>query len=72
MASLRNYIRTHRKRHTLSQEEVAYLLGGNGTGKGSKVSMDEKMKRETRLRTAMAYEILFGTPIRELFAGVYE
>jgi transcriptional regulator with XRE-family HTH domain len=72
MASLPNYLRTHRYRHRLSQEEVGYLMGGNGTGKGSKVSLDENSKRETRLRTAMAYEILFGTPIRELFAGAYE
>lgn len=47
-------------------------MGGSGTGKGSKVSLDENMNRETRLRTAMAYEILYGTPIRALFAGVYD
>ena len=72
MASLPNYLRTHRKRHALSQEEVAYLLGGTGTGMGSKVSLDENLGREMGLRTALAYELLYGVPMRELFAGAFE
>jgi transcriptional regulator with XRE-family HTH domain len=72
MASLSNYLYTNRKRLTLSQEEVAFLLGGNGEGKGSKVSRDESSKREPGLKDVLAYELIYGKPARELFAGVYE
>jgi len=72
MASLPNYLLTNRKRLTLSQEEVAFLLGGNGEGKGSKVSRDESSKREPGLKDVLAYELIYGKPARELFAGVYE
>ena len=72
MASLPNYLRTHRKRQTLSQEEVAFLLGVNGMDKGIKVSRDENLAREPNLRIALAYEVIYGKPVRELFAGLYE
>ena len=47
MSSLSNYLRTHRRRLTLSQEEVAFLLGVNGESKGSKVSRDESEDMKT-------------------------
>ena len=72
MASLSNYLRTHRKRLTLSQEEVAFLLGVNGMDKGIKVCRDENLAREPSLQTALAYEAIYGRPVRELFAGLYE
>ena len=72
MSSLSNYLRTHRRRLTLSQEEVAFLLGVNGESKGSKVSRDENLTREPSLQTALAYQVIYGTPVRELFAGLYE
>jgi transcriptional regulator with XRE-family HTH domain len=72
MASLSNYLRTHRKRLTLSQEEVAFLLGVRGMDKGIKVSRDENFVREPSLQTALAYEVIYGKPVRELFAGLYE
>ena len=72
MASLSNYLRTHRKRLTLSQEEVAFLLGVNGMDKGIKVSRDENCAREPSLHIALAYEVIYGKPVRELFAGLYE
>ncbi len=72
MASLSNYLRTHRKRLTLSQEEVAFLLGGTGENKGSKVSRDESFRCEPTLYSALAYEVIYGKPVRELFAGLYE
>jgi len=72
MASLSNYLRTHRKRLTLSQEEVAFLLGVNGMEKGIKVSRDENSVREPSLEIALAYEAIYGIPVRELFAGLYE
>jgi hypothetical protein len=72
MASLPNYLRTNRKRLALSQEKVAFLLGGTGDNKGSKVSRDESFGRQPGLRAALAYEVLYGKPVRELFAGLYE
>jgi transcriptional regulator with XRE-family HTH domain len=72
MASLPNYLRTNRKRLALSQEEVAFLLGANGMDRGIKVSREENDAREPSLLTALAYEAIYGTPVRELFAGLYE
>src|ERR1017187_7630884 len=72
MASLSNYLHTNRKRLALSQEEVAFMLGGTGENKGSKVSRDESFSREPGLRAALAYEVIYGKPVRELFAGLYE
>jgi transcriptional regulator with XRE-family HTH domain len=72
MASLSNYLLTHRKRLTLSQEEVAFLLGVKGMDRGIKVSRDENFAREPSLQTALAYEAIYGRPVRELFAGLYE
>jgi len=72
MASLSNYLLTHRKRLSLSQEEVGFLIGANGQSKGSKVSRDEQFVREPSLQTALAYEAIYGKPVRELFAGLYE
>jgi transcriptional regulator with XRE-family HTH domain len=72
MPSLPNYLRTHRKQSSLSQEEVAFLLGIKGVDKGGKVSRDESDCRKPTLETALAYEAIYGRPIRELFAGLYE
>jgi transcriptional regulator with XRE-family HTH domain len=66
---LNNYLKTHRKRASLSQDEVAFLVGTSG---GAKVSRYERARRVPSLETAFAYEALFGVPARELFAGVYE
>ena len=71
MAPLSNYLRTHRKRLTLSQEEVAFLLGMHGRKKGSKVSRSEDPGYVPLLQTALAYEAIYGRPVRELFAGLY-
>ena len=66
---LPNYLRTYRKRAGLSQEEVAFLLGCQD---GHKASRYELRKRKPNLETVLAYELIFGTPARELFAGVFE
>jgi transcriptional regulator with XRE-family HTH domain len=71
-SQLDNYLRTNRKRLNLSQEEVAFMLGFKGEDKGSKVCRDEKFAREPSLQMALAYEAIYGRPIRELFAGLYE
>lgn len=66
---LTNYVRTYRKRLGFSQDEVAYLLDCKS---GAKISRYEHFRREPTLRTALAYEVIFQTPVRELFAGIYE
>jgi len=72
MASLSNYLLTNRKLLALSQDEVAFLLGATGPSKGSKVSKDESSSREPSLKDVLTYELIYGKPARELFAGVYE
>ena len=69
---LTNYLRSHRKRLALTQEEVAFLLGVKGMDKGIKVCRDEGLVREPSLATALAYEVIYQRPLRELFAGMYE
>ncbi len=66
---LQNYLRTHRKRAGLSQDEVAFLLGCRS---GAKVSRYERFARLPTLRSAFAYEVIFRTPVSELFAGVFQ
>lgn len=67
--SLHNYLLTHRKRNNLTQDHVAFLLGCQC---GTKVSRYERFAREPSLRCAMAFEVIYHTSIRELFAGLYE
>ncbi len=72
MKSLPNYLQTQRKRLSLSQEEVGFLLGLAGMNKGNKVCRDENFVREPSLQDALAYEVIYGLPVRELFAGLYQ
>lgn len=72
MASLPNYLLTNRKRLSLSQEEVGFLIGAKGSGKESTVSREECFKREPGLQAAIAYEVIYGKPLKELFAGLYQ
>lgn len=72
MKSLPNYLKSQRKRLALSQEEVGFLLGIGGIGKGEKVCRDENFARESSLEDALAYEVIYGLPVRELFAGMYQ
>lgn len=72
MPSLPNYLRSKRKRFSLTQEEVAFLLGAKGMDRGGKVSRDENSSRIPTLEAALAYEAMYGIPVRELFAGLYE
>ena len=66
---LQNYLLTQRKRFGLTQEETAFLLGVKS---GAKVSRYERFQRLPNLKTALALQALFGVPVAELFAGVYE
>jgi transcriptional regulator with XRE-family HTH domain len=72
MKPLPNYLLSQRKRLSLSQEEVGFLLGITGMHKGNKVCRDEKFTRAPSLQDALAYEAIFDRPLRELFAGHYQ
>jgi transcriptional regulator with XRE-family HTH domain len=61
-------LRTHRRRHGLSQAEVAMLLGAVS---GTKTSRYENFTRMPGALTVFALEIVFGQPASELFAGNY-
>jgi transcriptional regulator with XRE-family HTH domain len=66
--SLPNYLRTYRKRAGFTQREVAFLLGGRWR---TKVSEYEYFRRYPSLETQFAYQLIFHTPVHELFPGIY-
>ena len=65
---LDNYLRNHRRRASLSQEEVAYLLGSKT---GAKVSRYERLSRKPTLDGALTCAAVLGAPVEQLFAGVF-
>ena len=65
---LEHYLRACRKRSGLSQREVGYLLGAKTK---AQVSLYER-QHAPPLRTALAFEALFGAPVSEIFAGMRE
>jgi transcriptional regulator with XRE-family HTH domain len=69
MAQLPNYLRSNRKRLSLSQNEVAFLLG---TRSGAKVSLYEGFDRVPSLETALALEVIYQRSASELFGGLYQ
>ena len=66
---LPNYLRTHRRRTGLSQREVAFLLGSRTA---ETVCRYERFQRTPSLFMALACEILFQIPIREILGGEYQ
>lgn len=66
---LENYLRMYRRRSGLTQREVAFLLGCRN---GAQMSRFEKRKRVPSLQTALAFEVILGAPVSELFAGLRE
>ncbi len=66
---LPNNIWRYRKRHGLSQNDVACFLASHD---GSSVSRFEQGTREPSLRAALAYHAIFSVPVHELFPGIYE
>src|SRR5512134_3334033 len=63
---LPNYLRMYRKRAGFSQREAAFLLGCQ---RAAKMSRYERFSRQPNVETALACEIVFGVPVRELLAG---
>lgn len=68
-SQLPNYLRSHRKRLSLSQNDVAFLLGAQN---GAKVCRYERFAREPSLETALAFEVIFQRSTSELFGGLYQ
>jgi transcriptional regulator with XRE-family HTH domain len=66
---LPNYLRTHRKRVRLHQHQVAHLVGARS---GAKISRYEHYTRIPDLCTVFALEIIYRTPAKVLFAGIFE
>ena len=64
-----NYIRTCRRRAGLTQEEVAFLLGSKSS---AGISRHERLKQTPDLETLLAYELLFQTPVRNLFNSTHK
>jgi DNA-binding XRE family transcriptional regulator len=60
----KTYVRTHRRRWGLTQDELAFLIGVNSR---SMVSRVEGLKRRPHLATAFAFWVVFGVPPFELF-----
>ena len=64
---LDNYLRTHRKKAGLSQQEASQLVGLKNRLQFARY---EQYQCEPPLRVALACEQLFGIPAAKLFAGV--
>ena len=63
-----HYVRRYRLRAALTQKEMAHLLGCQSP---ATVCQYEGRKREPDLRTALAYQVVFGMPIEKLFPGIH-
>lgn len=66
---LPNYVRVHRKRLGLSQNEVAFLLGWRNASQPSRY---EHFSRIPTLRTALALSVVLRVSVQELFSGEYQ
>ena len=67
-AQVHNYLRAHRKRAGLTQEELACLLG---VPSGEEVCRLERHVRHPNLNVAFACQALFGVPAHEFFPNFY-
>jgi DNA-binding XRE family transcriptional regulator len=62
-------LKPSRRRSGLTQEELAYLVGGK---KSSTISRYEGGERKPDLATALAFKFVFARNISDLFPGVHE
>ena len=68
-SSLPNYLRSHRQKSRLTQDEIGVLLGGVH---GSTITRHEEYHRIPSLTVALGYAAIYSADPRELFAGRYE
>ena len=66
---LKSYLKTHRKRAGLTQDQLAFLLGCRC---GVQISQYERLAKDPGLKTAFAFQLLFGVPAHEIFPGIYQ
>ena|SRR6266404_6364600 len=66
---LENRIWLARKRASLEQKQIAYLLGHKGL---DQISRYENDKRPPSFENALKLEIILGTPVRLLFPETYQ
>lgn len=62
-----NILRSHRRQWALSQSEVAHLIGLKARSSVSRYELDRALPA---LRTAVAYEFVFGVSLSELFPAL--
>ena len=63
---LLNYLRSYRQKAALTQDEVAFLMGGTH---GSTITRHEEYLRVPSLSTALRYAAVYREDPRVLFAG---
>lgn len=63
-----NYLRSYRQKAGLTQDEIAFLLGGSH---GSTITRHEEHHRVPSLQTALRYSAVYREDPRTLFAGRY-
>lgn len=63
-----SYLRTHRKRHGLTQREVGFLIGLKS---GQIISRYEDNSFMPHLRSALACQVIFDVVPHELFPSMY-
>jgi len=66
---LDNYLRTHRRKAGLSLRELGMLLA---YADECAVSRHERSKTQPPILIAIAYEVIFRTPVAALFPGMRE
>ena len=64
---LPSYLRTHRKKHGFSQDELAELIG---CSHGAIVSRFEYLQRPPPFKIALACQIVFDVPAQDIFPAV--
>lgn len=62
------YVRTQRRRWALTQKELGYLIGIEGRIGIARIEQGERLPT---IETALALEVLFGTPPRTMFPRFY-
>lgn len=67
--SIPNHIRSHRKRWRLSQKELAILTGFKSR---EFISQIERFLVQPSVRFMIACEVIFDTPVRKLFPGLFD
>lgn len=64
-----NYVRTFRKRHALTEFDLAFLIGQRSD---APIYGYERGDRNPTLEAALALQILFSQVPHQLFPGLYE